>query len=153
MGDSDRSAVARSSVKPTVNPDSAYWSNVILLALCVYREARGEIYTAKLAVAYTVVTRAAHGGWWGDSIMSVLRCPDQYTSMTHAGDPNLVVLPGPADPFWDDSVQAARAALSKSVPNPAPGSDSYYSGDVVPYWAASATLVGQVGDFRFYRTV
>jgi N-acetylmuramoyl-L-alanine amidase len=136
-----------------VNPDSAYWSNVILLALCVYREARGEIYTAKLAVAYTVVTRAAHGGWWGDSIMAVLRCPDQYTSMTHEGDPNLVVLPGPTDPFWDDSTQAAIAALSKSVSNPAPLADSYFSGDVAPYWAASATWIADVGAFKFFRTV
>jgi spore germination cell wall hydrolase CwlJ-like protein len=136
-----------------VNSDSAYWSNVILLALCAWREARGEIYTAKLAVAYTVVTRVAHGGWWGASIMGVLRCPDQYTSLTHAGDPNLVAWPAPADPFWADSVQAAVAALSRSVPNPAPMADSYFSGDVEPYWAASATFVAQVGDFRFYRTV
>lgn len=136
-----------------MSPDAQYWSNVIFLALCVFREARGEIYTAKLAVAYTVVTRAANPRWWGDSIMAVLRCPDQYTSMTHEGDPNLVAWPFAADPFWADSVQAAVAALSKSVPNPAPMADSYYSGDVEPYWAASATFVAKVGDFRFYRTV
>lgn len=136
-----------------MNPDSQYSVNMTFLALCVWRESRGEIYTAKLAVAYSVLTRVAKGGWFGDSLMSVLFKPEQYTSLTHEGDPNLVKYPKQDDPFWADSVQAAVAAISKTVPNPAPDADSYFSGTVEPDWATKATFIASVGAFKFYWTV
>lgn len=135
-----------------MNPDTQYSLNMTFLALCVWREARGEIYTAKLAVAYVALTRVAKGGWWGDSLMSVLFKPEQFSSLTHAGDPNLIQWPKPYDPFWEDSVQASVAAISKTVPNPAPEADSYFSGTVEPYWAAKSTFIASVGAFKFFKT-
>jgi len=136
-----------------VNPDQQMWTNIVLLALVVWRESRGEIYTAKLAVAYSVLTRAKKGGWWGNSIQSCIAKPLQYSSMTHAGDPNLIKYPIDGDPFWNDSMQAATAAISGSVPNPATGSDSYIDNTIVPPpWAEKAKLVATVGNFRFYQT-
>lgn len=137
-----------------MSPDNQYSVNMTLLALCIWREARGESYVAKLAVAFSVLTRVKRGGWWGNSIQSVIAKPLQYSSMTHAGDPNLIKYPLEGDPSWNDSVQAATATISGSVPNPAPEADSYIDGSIAsPLWADKAKLVASIGAFRFFQTV
>jgi len=61
-----------------------------LLALMLWREARGESDEAKIAVAHTVVNRVAHPGWWGRTVDDVIAKKWQYSSMTDPGDPQLV---------------------------------------------------------------
>lgn len=137
-----------------MNPDQQLSANIVLLGLVVWRESRGEPYEAKLAVAFSVLTRVKHPSWWGNSIQSVIAKPLQYSSMTHAGDPNLVKYPVEGDTDWNDSIQASTAAISGSVPNPAPTADSYIDNSIAPPpWALKAALVAEIGHFRFYRTV
>ena len=137
-----------------MTPDDQYNCNVVFLALMVWREARGESFDAKLAVAYVACARAIKGGWWGGTIMAVLFKKDQFSSMTYPGDPNLVQWPQPTDYTWNDSLNAAKQAIAKSVVNPAPNADSYFSVDIPePSWAQKATFVAQIDHFKFYRTV
>ena len=137
-----------------MTPTDAYNWNVFALALCVWREARGEQFPAKLAVAYVVCTRAAKPRWWGETITSVIFHEAQFSSMTHTGDPNLVEWPKDADYSWTDSISAAKQAINKSVPNPTPDADSYYDTSIgAPPWATDAGFIGELGKLRFYRTV
>lgn len=127
-------------------------ADLAFVALMTWREARSETYLAKLAVAYTVVTRAKQPGWWGSSISTVLGRPFQYTSMTGPGDPNLILWPREADASWAECLMAANAALQGTEPDPAEGADSYFSlGIPTPMWATQDRFVVQIGRIRFYR--
>lgn len=135
-----------------MSPDASYWQNVIFLALTTWREARGESYTAKLAVAFSILNRVSHPAWWGNDVMSVCFKRLQYSSMTNKGDPNLVAWPSSTDQSWTDSMQASIAAISGSVKNPAPGADSYFDTSISPPdWATPEMFVIQIGALRFYN--
>lgn len=137
-----------------MSPDTAaaYWSNIVFLALTVWREARGESYTCKLAVAFSVLERAKHPKWWGNDVMSVVFKRLQYSSMTNKDDPNLVAWPQAADTAWNDSILTAIAATAGTPVNPAPGADSYFDTSISPpSWATPAQFVIQIGNLRFYN--
>ena len=135
-----------------MSPDAQYWANVVFLALTVWREARGESYTCKLAVAFSILERVHHPKWWGNDVMSVCFKRFQYSSMTNAGDPNLVAWPQAADPNWNDSILTAIAAISGTPTNPAPAADSYFDISISPpSWAKPVDFVIQIGRLRFYN--
>lgn len=68
-----------------------------LLALTMWREARGEGIDGMYAVACVVRNRvrAGMGTYWG-----VLTHPRQFSSMTVRGDSQTVLWPVPSDPRW-----------------------------------------------------
>ena len=96
--------------------------------------------------------RAPRDGGAVPVVTSVIFKREQFSSMTNAGDPNLVEWPADTDTSWNDSINAAKAAIAKSAPNPAPNADHYYSGQIVPNWAATATFIAEIGAFKFFRT-
>jgi spore germination cell wall hydrolase CwlJ-like protein len=137
-----------------MSPDDQYWVNVVFLALAVWREASNQTFEAKLAVAFVVCARAIKGGWWGATIMGVIAKKEQFSSMTHIGDPNLVRWPQPTDYAWTDSINAAKQAIAKSAANPAPNADSYLDTSIpLPTWAEKATFIAQIDQLKFFRTV
>lgn len=135
-----------------MTPDAAYWSNVVFLALTIWREARGESYTCKLAVAFSIMDRVHKPCWWGNDLMSVVFKRFQFSSMTNAGDPNLVAWPQAADPAWNDAILTAIAAISGTPTNPAPQADSYFDISIAPpNWAKPEMFVIAIGRLRFYN--
>lgn len=127
-------------------------ADVVMLALVVWREARGENGTAKLAVAQSVLNRVKRPSWWGDSVLSVVRKKWQYSSMTDPKDVQLTTWPNPTDYSWLECLQTAYDAIGGSVPNPAPGADSYFDISIPPpKWATPDTFVTQIGRLRFYN--
>ena len=81
----------------------------LLLALCIWREARGETPAAKLGVAWTVRKRCAMApaqGFKKDVAGNILR-PWAFSSFM-AGDPNASKYPQDGDPSWKDSIAAAE---------------------------------------------
>ncbi len=79
---------------------------VFLLALVIWREARGETLAAKLAVAWVVRNRVQRPGWWGKDWGSVVLKPFQFSSFNH-NDPNATRWPDPLDTSWEASLQIA----------------------------------------------
>ena len=125
----------------------------VLLALLIWREARGESVEAKLAVAYSVLNRVARPSWWGDNLDTVIGKRWQYSSLTATGDPQLILFPRCSDPSWQESLAVARAARGGSEPNPVPGADSYYDDSITaPAWATVAAFRGKLGTLNFYDT-
>jgi spore germination cell wall hydrolase CwlJ-like protein len=131
---------------------AAKFLDLSLLALMVWREARGEPYEAKLGVAWTAVNRAKRPSWWGGpSIASVILKRSQFTSFM-PGDPNALKFPLPDDPSWPDSYRAAVAAYTGAEPDPTAGATHYFSTNIVPPgWASFMTETARLGNFCFFR--
>lgn len=133
-----------------------WWSDVILLALTVWREASNQPRGTKDAIAFSVLNRVARPSWWGTNLLSVLFKKWQYSSLTAPGDPNLVRWPMETDPSWWDSIEAAIDALENRVSNPFPGADSYFDASLVaagkiPTWATADKYCGRSGAMMFYN--
>jgi len=106
---------------------------LFLLALCVWREARGANYAVKLGVAWSIRNRVVNPGWWGATYEQVITKAWQYTSMTGAGDPNLIAWPqGTSDPSWFDSIRAAQDAMAAKEADPVAGATHYYDNSIPP---------------------
>lgn len=138
---------------------SATWDNweASALALCVWREARGEPYDTQLAVAYSILNRVARPSWWGDTISAVIFARWQYSSFTDPKDKQLTTWPfrgkkSPHEGSFQTAMQAANDALNRAVANPVPGADSYFDVSIPPpKWATPETLVKQIGRIRFFN--
>lgn len=123
-----------------------------LLALVLWREARGEPFQAKLAVAYSIMNRVTHPAWWGTTLSEVIAKKWQYSSMTAPSDPNLVKWPLRGDRWFMECLHAAELAQENPQANPVPGADSYHDTSIPsPNWADPQRLVGQIGHLVFYN--
>lgn len=134
----------------------AFWSDVILMALTIWREASNQPRAVKVGVACSMQNRVERPSWWGTDILSVLGKKWQYSSLTAPGDPNLVRWPLSTDASWWESVDVAEEALSGELhENPVPGADSYFDESIPPdkrpTWATPDKFVGQLGAFYFYN--
>lgn len=124
-----------------------------MLALLVWREARGELHQAKIAVCFSVLNRVQNPKWWGTTLGAVIAKKWQYSSMAAPGDPNLIQYPLPQDLSFQDCLLAVNAVIAKTESNPVAGADSYYDVSIPPpKWAKPEQFVKQVGAFRFFDT-
>jgi cell wall hydrolase len=129
----------------TVTTQNLY--STFLLALCAWREARGEPLDAQRGVIWTILNRAAKPGWWGRDIISVILCPYQFSSFNQ-NDPNATKFPAPNDPAWPEILLAAVAPGT----DPTGGATSYYDDSIpAPSWAGEMTPTVKLGRLNFYR--
>ncbi len=127
-------------------------SQLVLLALCVWREAGGEPHEAQVAVGCSVINRVRRPAWWGRTILEVLFRKWQYSSLTAPGDPNLVRWPFESDPSWMACLEVADGVIAGRLQSVTPHADSYHDTSIAPpAWATPETFVGQVGHLRFYN--
>ena len=128
-------------------------SDLTFLALVLWREARAEPHDGKAAVAYSILNRVERPSWWGRTLLEVVTKKWQYSSMTDPHDVQLTRWPTSYDPVWLECLEVATGVLSRILPNPAPGADSYYAVTMpaAPNWATPATFVAQVGHHRFHN--
>lgn len=130
---------------------------ITLLALTIYREARGEPYDAKIAVAHTPMNRVAHAGWWGHDLIGVLTTKWQYSSLTDPNDKQLTVWPKADDATFEECLKIAALVVGGVYKSPLNGIDSYYDdslqGDRMPKWAKEhpERFVGKIGRLNFYN--
>lgn len=128
--------------------------DVFLLALCVWREARGESLDAKRGVAWVIANRAAHPSWWGSDVISVILKPAQFSSSS-AGDPNALEWPDPRDTSWIASLEIAADVLARSTSDPTSGASYYFDdslADNPPRWAAALEPCAKIGRLNFFRS-
>lgn len=120
----------------------------VLLALCIWREARGESVEAQRGVAWVILNRAAKPSWWGKDIVSVVLAPSQFSSF-NKGDPNSLLFPSSADPVFREIVLLA----ADPGDDPTSGATSYNSLplDHQPDWAAGMVKTCDIGAFHFFK--
>lgn len=81
-------------------------SDLALLELCVWREARGEPFDAKRGVAHVIRNRVYSGiHWWGTDWHSVILHPYQFSSFNES-DVNAAKWPTDFDNSFADCCQA-----------------------------------------------
>ena len=90
--------------------------HTFMLALCVWREARGESPAGKALVAAVIINRSTDPAKrWPRTIQGVVCQPKQFSSF-NVGDPNATLYPKESDASWVESVEAAQKAISANPP-------------------------------------
>lgn len=117
-----------------------------VLALCVWREARGETPKGKRLVAQTIENRVQDKRW-PDSYVGVITQKSQFSSF-NPDDPNAIKFPGEDDPSWASCVMAADAVLETS--EPFTDATHYHTVAVNPKWADPSKIVAKEGAHVFY---
>jgi N-acetylmuramoyl-L-alanine amidase len=129
--------------------------DIALLALMLWREARGEPYLVRVAVACSVMNRVRAHSWFGDTIGEVVTKKWQYSAFTAPGDPNLVLWPKPKDPVFEECLRiAGEVAANPNCADPTGGATHYFDlrlADNPPPWAKSAQFKVRLGRLFFYR--
>lgn len=122
-----------------------------ILALCVYREARGESIKGKLLVAETIVNRARDPkNRWPKTIVGVVTQPLQFSSFNKS-DPNVAVYPKPDEQAWAACVVAAKEALESNPTDRLTTANHYHTRAVNPKWADATKIVEVEGAHIFYN--
>jgi len=129
------------------------YSDQDLLALCIWREARGETHAGKFAVGCSIRNRVQHPRWWGRDYRSVILDPWQYSSF-NANDPNANKYPQPGDAAYDDAEACAQSVVNGD-PDTTAGAVSYYDKSLdahPPQWASSPQFKHSIdiGAFHFF---
>jgi spore germination cell wall hydrolase CwlJ-like protein len=128
-----------------------YASNVTrLLALCIWREARGESIEAKHGVASVIRNRCAIAPAEGFSktIEGNIFKPYAFSSF-NPGDPNSTKFPLPNDSSWLDSLHVAQS----NEPDTTCGAVWYFSRPLTapPKQWGKVEHSATIGGFQFYR--
>lgn len=117
-----------------------------LVALCVWREARGESMRGKRLVAATIRNRVEDPRW-PDTYSGVVTQKWQFSSF-NAGDPNALQFPHVGDRAWEESVAMADAELGADEPMTT--ANHYHTVAVNPSWRRTDKLVDREGAHLFY---
>ena len=128
------------------------FTSTFMLALAIYREARGEGISGKTAVGCVIRNRVQHPGWYGRNWFDVITKPYQFSSF-NSGDRNSVVFGAAADRAWQDSVTAALHVMG-GEPDPTGGATFYFDqtrDNNPPKWASIYTHTTDVGAFHFFQ--
>lgn len=127
----------------------------LIMARTIYGEARGEGWNGMVAVAYVILNRAALGGWWGDSIISVAQKPWQFSAWNE-GDPNRAVIENlkPGDSWiFDKAYEIAGLVIGGDIEDPTGGATNYHTLEITPAWADPSKQVAVIGNHIFYEGI
>ena len=128
----------------------------LALARTVYGEARGEGAAGMEAVASVVMNRAGVGGWWGDTVLSVVHQPYQFSAWNE-GDPNraliLSKLPFQGDALFNQAWEIAGDAMAGELPDRTGGATHYHADSISPGWARGHVPVAEIGRHIFYSGI
>lgn len=131
----------------------ADFSDLFMLALCMYREARGDGVTGMTAVGCVVRNRVNRDG---TTYYAEVVKPWQFSSITATGDPQLNKYPAEADTSWMVAQKLAMQITSGDIVDTTRGATLYYA-DSIPFpksWnpaAVQATVT--VGNQFFFREI
>lgn len=132
----------------------AEMSDLSLMALAVFREARGEPFNGKRGVCHVIQNRANKPCWWGTDIKSVVLKPFQFSSF-NSNDPNSIVWPADNSPVWTDCLSAASAILFGQDPDLTDGALYYHDSSIIfpKAWGSESSYIKTltVGKLSFYR--
>ena len=133
-------------------------SDLALLQLAIWREARGEPYDGKRGVAHVIANRAAIPLWWNQhtsgKLSAVVLHPYQFSSF-NVSDPNADKWPVDGDTSFADCCAAALGVMGGSDADNTDGATYYYdtSIDWPEAWGPQANYVNtlNVGRLRFWK--
>ena len=128
------------------------FTDTFMLALALYREARGEELAGKIAAGCVIRNRVQHPSWYGRNWFEVITKPYQFSSF-NPGDRNSAVFGSAADRAWQDSITAALRVMG-GEPDPTGGATFYFDRTLAnnpPKWASIYVHTTDIGAFHFYK--
>ena len=122
-----------------------------LLALCIYREARGESFLGKRAVGCCVRNRVLARTYFGIDYSSVILKHWQFSSF-NATDPNSSVWPIDGEPVWMECLAEANNVLG-GIDDMTNGALFYYSPPLTapPHAWGAVIATAHIGNLNFYK--
>jgi len=132
-------------------------TDVQLLAVCLYGEARGESRNGKIAVASVIKERVEKGGWYGDGYHGVILHPKQFSCL-NTGDPNFPKLFDIAGDFNGyirkdrvlyECFEIARGIIHSEI-MPTVAATHYKTISCKASWADKMNKVAVCGNHEFY---
>ncbi len=139
---------------------------MLLLAMCIFGEARGQSDLARRAVAQVIINRARHphpvfgsrtGEPFDHNLRRVILQPQQFSSF-NSSDPNHAKLLRPLDcespATWRSCVRCAEDSLAArdAADTLTFNSDHYFDDSIhPPAWASAAKQTVKIGRLNFYR--
>jgi N-acetylmuramoyl-L-alanine amidase len=123
-----------------------------VLALVIWREARGEGTEGMRAVAHVirnrVVAGAATPGDWG----AVIERKWQFSSLTAPGDSQLVQWPAHPDAGFEQAMAIAARVFAGTDQDPTGGASHYCNLSLChPAWAQTLTETAKIGRHTFFK--
>ena len=126
---------------------------IVLLAITILEEARGESHEGKIAVGHVVLNRMRDPRW-PDTVTDVVLQPHQFTGVWAQREKVRLLFPvvvhGPD--VWLDCMQAACDVMVTRLPDPTDGATHYHAASISPWWSRSAKmhLKCRIGNHVFY---
>lgn len=127
--------------------DARTVQRLFILALAVWREARGESPLGQLLVAQTIENRVTDPRW-PDTYQGVITQPWQFSAF-NKNDPNALLFPSETDAAWSTCVSVAQAVID--APKPFTTANHYHTTGVAPRWKDDSKIVNREGSHIFYR--
>lgn len=134
-------------------------SDITLLTMCIWGEARGEDLSAQIAVGCTVRNRVINPRWWGRSWREVILKPYQYSAFNEA-DPNSQKMKDPlkegnGGQVWRRCLWVAWGIYHNLVEDVTGNATHYHQRSMrkYPSWAAELTRTKEIGPFIFYTAL
>jgi N-acetylmuramoyl-L-alanine amidase len=129
--------------------------DIIITALTLYREARGELEAVRIGVA-CVIRNRVHARWISDqTYQDVCVHPWQFSGMTAPGDPNLIKWPRSPDGAWLGCLAVAEGIVKEQTADTVAGAVFYHDISLPgpPDGWGQVLLVAQLGRIKFYRGI
>lgn len=122
-----------------------------LLALCIYREARGEQFLGKRGVGCVVRNRVDAKSYFGNSYSGVILRPYQFSSFNH-NDPNAGIWPIDGEPVWMECLVEANNVLG-GIDDVTNGALFYFSPPLTapPHAWGAVVATAHIGNLNFYK--
>lgn len=127
-----------------------YDHDVEIAARTVYGEARGESYSGKLAVCWTIRNRTENPNWWGRSVAEVCLKPKQFSCWDDHNRIKMLQV-GLGDPIFADCMRATLEVVMGTALDLTLGADHYHAMSIRPAWAKDERLTAIVGNHKFYK--
>lgn len=123
----------------------------ILLALAIWREARGESIRAKRLVCHTILNRRDDPKRWPNTTPGVILQKLQFSAFS-VGDANAVKFPIPGTGADWIAWLECLAIADEPGESPIPGVNHYESApdDNEPHWVGDREPALRMGKFEFY---
>jgi len=122
----------------------------VLLALCLYHEARGEGEDGLAAVAWVIRNRAARPCWWGKTLPQVILKPKQFSCFNGWKKSGGRLYAVDLDAYGD-CYEIGAQVVAGLIADPTEGATHYCRHDCWPKWRAELKFIKRIGAHVFYK--